>query len=107
MDMYSEVQIEMGMFHMRGKRCCLGYQDPLGQGRHYFFRGGWLLCLPEVAVDRHRVHAGRHGLGRYLTELLPVGVVLVEAVDHLACDALGADARQLVDLLCLGAVGVE
>lgn len=85
----------------------MGYKVPLGLGRHYFFRGGWLLGLPEMAVDRHRVHAGRHGLGWYLTELLLVRVVLVEAVDHLACDDLGADARQLVALLRLGAVSVE
>lgn len=108
MDMYSEVQIEMGTFHSKGG-CgdVWGYQVPLGQGRHYFFRGGWLLGLPEVVVDRHRVHAGRHGLGWYLTKLLLVRVVLVQAVDHLARDALGADAGQLVDLFCLGAVNVE
>lgn len=58
-------------------------------------------------MNRHRVNAGRHGLGWYLTELLLVRVVLVEAIDHLACDALGADACQLVDLLCLRAVSVE
>lgn len=58
-------------------------------------------------MDRHCVHAGRHGLRWYLTELLLVRVVLVEAVDHLTCDALGANACQLVDLLCLGAVSVE
>ena len=58
-------------------------------------------------MDRHRVHTGRHGLGWYLTELLLVRVVLVEAVDHLACDAFGAKACQLVDLLRLGAVRVE
>lgn len=80
---------------------------PSGLGRHYFFRGGWLLGLPEVVVNGDGVHAGRHGLGWYLTELLLVRVVLVEAVDHLARDALGADACQLVDVLRLGAVGVE
>lgn len=58
-------------------------------------------------MDGHRVHTSRHGLGWYLAELLLVRVVLVEAVDHLACDALGADARQLGDLLHLGAVGVQ
>lgn len=58
-------------------------------------------------MDGHRVHAGRHGLGWYLAELLLVRVVLVEAVDHLARDALGADAHQPVDLLCLGEVRVE
>lgn len=107
MDMYSEVQIEMGMFHLRGKWWCSGYKVPLGLSRHYFFRGGWLLGLPEMVVDRHRIHASWHGLGWYLTELLLVRVVLVEAVDHLARDALGADAHQLVDLLRLGAVGVD
>lgn len=58
-------------------------------------------------MDGYSIHAGRHGLGWYLTELLLVRVVFEEAVDHLARDALGADARQLVDLLRLGAVGVE
>lgn len=85
----------------------MGTGVPLGLGRHYFFRGGWLLGLPEVVVDRHRVHAGRHGLGWYLTELLLVRVVFVEAVNHLARDALGPNACQLVDLLRLGAVSVE
>lgn len=76
-------------------------------GRHYFFRGGWLLGLPKVAVDGHCIHTGRHGLSRYLAELLLVRVVLEEAVDHLPRDALGADARKLVHLLRLGAVSVE
>lgn len=58
-------------------------------------------------MDSDSVHAGRHGLGRYLAELLLVRVVLVEAVDHLARDALWSDARQLGDLLRLGAVRVE
>jgi len=58
-------------------------------------------------VDGEGVHAGRHGLGRDLAELLLVRVVLEEAVDHLVADALGADARQLGDVLGLGAVGVE
>lgn len=74
---------------------------------NYFFRRRRLLRLPEVVVNCHRVDAGRHGLGWYLAELLLVWVVLVEAVDHLACDALWADACQLDDLLRLGAVGVE
>lgn len=80
---------------------------PSGLGRHYFFGCGWLLGLPELVVNGHGIHAGRHGFGWYLTELLLVRVVLVEAVDHLACDALGPDARQLVNVLRLGAVGVE
>lgn len=58
-------------------------------------------------MDGDGVHAGRHGLGWYLAELLLVRVVLVEAVDHPARDALGADARQPGDLLRLGAVGVD
>lgn len=58
-------------------------------------------------MNRHSVYAGRHGLGWYLTELLLVRVVLVEAVDHLECDALGADACQLIDLLRLGAISVD
>lgn len=58
-------------------------------------------------MDRNCVHGGRHGLGWYLTELLLVRVVLEETFDHLARDALGADACQLVDLIYLGAVRVE
>lgn len=58
-------------------------------------------------MNGHGIHAGRHGFGWYLTELLLVRVVLVETIDHLACDALGPDACQLVNVLRLGAVGVE
>lgn len=103
MDMYSEVQIEMGGFFKGDGE----HSGPSDLGRHYFFGRGWLLGLPEVVVDGHGVHAGRHGFGWYLTELLLVRVVLVEAVDHLARDALGPDACQLVNVLRLWAVGVE
>ena len=58
-------------------------------------------------MDGEGVHAGGHGLGRDLAELLLVRVVLEQALDHLAVDALGPDARELGDVLRLGAVGVE
>lgn len=58
-------------------------------------------------MDRDCVDICRHGLGRNLAELLPVRVVLVEAVDHLARDGFRTDAGQLVDLLRVGAVRVE
>lgn len=58
-------------------------------------------------MNGHSVHTGRHGFGWYLTELFLVRVVLVEAVDHLARDALGPDACQFVNVLRLWAVGVQ
>lgn len=63
--------------------------------------------LPQVVVDGQGVHADRHSLGRDDGELLAVRVVLVELVDHLLADALGACARQLEDLLRVREVGVE
>lgn len=65
------------------------------------------LGLPQVVVDGEGVHADRHGLGGDDGELLPVGAVLVQLVDHLLADALGSGARQLVDLFGVGEVRVE
>lgn len=69
----------------------------------YFLRCSWLLGLPQVAVDGNGIYTGRHGLSWDFAKLLPVRVVLEQAVDHLARDALGPDAGQLVNLLCVGA----
>lgn len=69
--------------------------------------GGASFGLPQVVVDGQGVHADRHGLGGDDGELLAVRVVLVQLVDHLLADALGARARQLDDLLRVGEVGVE
>lgn len=66
-----------------------------------------LLGLPQMAADGDGVHAGRHGFGWDLAELLPVRVVLVQALDHLGRDAFRADAGQFGDLLRLWAVGVH
>lgn len=66
-----------------------------------------LLSLPQVTADGDGVHTGGHGFGWYLAELLPIRVVLVQALDHLDLDALGPDAGQPGDLLRLGAVGVH
>lgn len=38
MDMYSEVSMDTKWWHL--------WNQVLGLGRHYFFRGGWLLGLP-------------------------------------------------------------
>lgn len=57
--------------------------------------------------DGDGVHAGRHGFGWDLAELLPVRVVLVQALYHLGRDAPRPDAGQFGDLLCLWAVGVH
>lgn len=73
----------------------------------YFLRCSRLLGLPQVAVDGDGVHAGGHGLSRDLAKLLPVRIILKEAVDHLPRDALGPDASQLVHLLRFGAVRVD
>lgn len=55
--------------------------------RVQFFGRPLLLGLPQVTGDGDGVHTGRHGFGWDLTELLPVRVVLVQALDHLGCDA--------------------
>lgn len=72
-----------------------------------FFGRGLLLGLPQVAGDGDGVHAGGHRFGRDQAELLPVRVVLVQALDHLDGDALRPDAGQFGDLLRLRAVGVH
>lgn len=72
-----------------------------------FLWHGTSFRLPQVVVDGQGVHADWHSLGRDDGELLPVRVVLVQLVDHLLADALGARARQLVDLLRVGEVRVE
>ena len=66
-----------------------------------------LLGLPQMTGDGDGVHASGHGFGWDLAELLPVRVVLVQALDHLGGDAPRPDAGQLGDLLRLGAVGVH
>lgn len=66
-----------------------------------------LLGLPQVTGDGDGVHAGGHGFGWDLAELLPVRVVLVQTLDHLGRDAPRADAGQFGDLLRLGAVDVH
>lgn len=65
------------------------------------------FSLPQVVVDRQSIHADRHSLGRDDGELLSIGAVLVQLVDHLLADALGSCARQLLYLLCVGEVRVE
>lgn len=72
-----------------------------------FFGCPLLLGLPQVTGDGDSVHAGGHGFGWDLAELLPVRVVLVQALDHLGRDAPRPDAGQFGDLLSLGAVGVH
>lgn len=58
-------------------------------------------------MDGNGIYTGRHGLSWDLAKLLPVRIILENAVDHLARDAPGPDAGQLVNLLCLGAVRVH
>lgn len=50
------------------------------------------LGLPEVTVDRERIHTDRHGFGRDQVELFPVRAVFVQFVDHFLGDALGPRA---------------
>lgn len=71
-----------------------------------FFGRPLLLGLPQMAGDSDGVHTSRHGFGWDLAELLPVGVVLVQGLDHLGCDSFWADASQFGDLRSLGAVSV-
>lgn len=66
-----------------------------------------LLGLPQVTGDGDGIHARRHGFGWDDAELLPVRVVLVEALDHLGGDGPGPDAGQPGDLLRLWTVGVH
>lgn len=75
--------------------------------RLQFFGCPLLLGLPQVTGDGDGVHTGGHGFGWDQAELLPVRVVLVQALDHLGRDAPRPDAGQPGDLLCLGAVGVH
>lgn len=75
--------------------------------RVQFFGRPLLLGLPQVTGDGDGVHTGGHGFGWDQAELLPVRVVLVQALDHLGCDAPRPDAGQPGDLLRLGAVGVH
>ncbi len=65
------------------------------------------LGLPQVVVDGQGVHADWHSLGRDDGELLSVGAVLVQLVDHLLADALGSGARHLLYLFGVGEVRVE
>lgn len=65
------------------------------------------LDLPQVVVDGECVHAGGHALGGDDGELLAVGAVLVELVDHLAVDAARSRPCEFGDLLRLGGVGVN
>lgn len=75
--------------------------------RVLFFGRHLLLGLPQVTGDGDGIHAGGHGFGWDLAELLPVRVVLVQALDHLGGDAPRPDAGQSGDLLRLGTVGVH
>lgn len=75
--------------------------------RLQFFGCPLLLSLPQMTSNGDGIHAGWHGFGRYQTELLPVRVIFVQALDHLGGDAPRPDASQFGDLLCLGAVCVH
>lgn len=65
----------------------------LGLGGHSFFGCPRLLGLPQVALDGDGVHTGGHSLCRYLAELFPVRVVLIQELNHFGGDALWADTR--------------
>lgn len=65
------------------------------------------LDLPQVVVYGQGIHADWHGLGGDAVELLAVGAVLVELVDHLAADAAWPHAGELDNLLCVGGEGVD
>lgn len=65
------------------------------------------FSLPQVVVDGDGIHADRNSLSGDDSELLSVRVVLVQLIDHLLADALGASACQLNDLLCVGEVRVK
>lgn len=58
-------------------------------------------------MDSQCINTNRHGLSGDYSELLAVRAVLIEFVDHLLSDALGPCAGELVDLLCVGEVGVK
>lgn len=67
----------------------------------------WSLDLPEVVVDGQSVHAGRHALGGDDGELLAVGAVFVELVNHLMANAARSRPCEFGDLLRLGGVCVN
>lgn len=58
-------------------------------------------------MDSQRIYTNGHSLGGDYSELLAVRAVLIEFVDHLLSDALGPCAGELLDLLCVGKVGVK
>lgn len=61
----------------------------------------WSLHLPQIIVDGQRVHADRHSLCRDEVELLTVGAVFVDLVDHLAGYGARPCAGELDDFLCV------
>lgn len=65
------------------------------------------LGLPEVAVNRERIHTDGHGFGWDQVELFPVRAVFVQFVDHFLGDALRPRASQFVDFLRVGVVAVK
>lgn len=58
-------------------------------------------------MDGESVYADRHGLGRDDGELLAVGAVFVESVDHFAADGTRSRAFELDDLLCFRGIYVQ
>lgn len=87
---FSETQY---LFLSRPVSSLFGGAELLGSSR---------ALLPEVTRDGESVDAHGHGFGRDGGELLAVGAVFVNRLDHLECDDARADAREPVHLLRLG-----
>lgn len=65
------------------------------------------LGLPQLAGDGERVHAHGHGFGRDDRELLAVGAVFVDGLDHGEANDPRADASQTYQFLRIRVHGVN
>lgn len=77
------------------------------KGGSFCLGGAGPFDLPQVTMDGESVYADRDGLGGNDVELLAVGTVFVESVDHLAADGSRPGAFELHDLLCFRGIHVQ
>lgn len=77
------------------------------KGGSFSLGGARPFDLPQVTMDGESVYADRDGLGGNDVELLAVGAVFVESVDHFAADGSRPGAFELDDLLGFGGIHVQ